>query len=202
MDKGFNFRATSGFVTDVAPSTYVLATDVYPTTRNGVTFGWSNTISSRDRNAGIDARLAGICRADLGSIETFRVDLSQANTYDIHLAYGDNDNQLDPGTITVKDNASTVLTLAPGLGGAAWWSDAVGTWRTPAANWVSGETGNSQVFASTIFTIQSSQADFNSAISHLRLIGATPEPSVPVAANYSMFPKPKLRRPITAGRVI
>lgn len=40
VDVGFDFRATSTFVTDPANCTYVID-DLYPTTRGGVTFGWA-----------------------------------------------------------------------------------------------------------------------------------------------------------------
>src|SRR3990167_6684343 len=87
-DKGFDFRNTSAYVTDPADHTYVLHTETYPTTRNGVTFGWSaGTIDSRDRDSGIDARLAGI---NFGAATgTFRVDLPATGDYDVRIASGD-----------------------------------------------------------------------------------------------------------------
>ena len=45
--QGFDFRATSTYVTDPPTSTYVLASTAYPTTVNGVTFGWANTVAGR-----------------------------------------------------------------------------------------------------------------------------------------------------------
>src|SRR5581483_4227258 len=58
--QGFDFRATSTYVTDPPTSTYVLAGTSYPTSRNGATFGWANTalVQSRDRNTMVDPRLA------------------------------------------------------------------------------------------------------------------------------------------------
>jgi hypothetical protein len=51
--QGFDFRNTAAFVTDPPGDTYVLPTTKYPTTVNGVTFGWVKTslVQGRDRNA-------------------------------------------------------------------------------------------------------------------------------------------------------
>jgi hypothetical protein len=95
-DKGFNFRQTSGFVTDGANETYVLSGDSYPATRNGVTFGWEDAPSGdRDRNSGIDRRLAGmnfVSSAAGASAYRFRVDLPAAGDYAVRLAIGDEAN--------------------------------------------------------------------------------------------------------------
>ena len=49
---GFDYRATFGFVNDPPGDTYVLASTAYPTTFNGVTFGWANVnlVQARDRD--------------------------------------------------------------------------------------------------------------------------------------------------------
>src|SRR5271167_3917766 len=75
--QGFDFRSTKTFVTDPAGSTYVLSTTAYPTTVNGVTFGWVKTslVGARNRNASLDPRLAGINYATNGAPATFYVDL-------------------------------------------------------------------------------------------------------------------------------
>ena len=87
--EGFDFRNTASFVTDPPGDTYVLSTTAYPTTVNGVTFGWVKTspVQARDRNAGIDPRLAGINFVNNGSPATFYVDLPSPGTYDISLAW-------------------------------------------------------------------------------------------------------------------
>jgi hypothetical protein len=89
--KGFDFRNTSTFVIDPAGDTYVLATSAYPTNRNGVTFGWTQTflVTGRDRKATIDPRLAGINVVNNGSQRTFFVDLPSTGTYNLSLALGD-----------------------------------------------------------------------------------------------------------------
>ena len=59
---GFDFRASSNYVTDPAGDTYVLPSTAYPTTFNGVNFGWTNVslVQARNRSTGVDPRLAGM----------------------------------------------------------------------------------------------------------------------------------------------
>ncbi len=98
FDKGYDFRASPGFVTDPANSTYVLDTDIYPlVTRNGNTFGWilgndPNTLGGggRDRDSGIDPRLAGMnfCGNQIASA-TWRLDGLTPGVYTFTIGYGD-----------------------------------------------------------------------------------------------------------------
>lgn len=89
--KGFNFRQTSGYVTDSPLCTYVL-NDLYPTTRGGTTFGWDvagsgtvalNRTTTNDKYAGIN------CQLNNGTQRTFRIDLPAAGRYQIRMAVGD-----------------------------------------------------------------------------------------------------------------
>src|SRR5690349_3422013 len=89
---GLNCRATSGFVTDAAPDTYCLATDAYPVTRGGITFGYDSltNIDARDRNSGVDPQLAGLnFIVNSGASVTLRLDLPSTGNYSIRLAMGD-----------------------------------------------------------------------------------------------------------------
>jgi hypothetical protein len=88
---GFDFRNSAGYVGDPPGDTYVLSSTAYPTTSNGVTYGWMNTslVQARDRNARLDPRLAGINFATNGSPATFYVDLPSSGTYNLALALGD-----------------------------------------------------------------------------------------------------------------
>src|SRR5271165_5175050 len=88
---GFDFRNTAAFVTDPPGDTYVLSTTAYPTTVNGVTFGWMkpSPVGARDRNAKFDPRLAGINYVSNNSPATFYVDLPSAGIYNLSLAMGD-----------------------------------------------------------------------------------------------------------------
>ncbi len=89
--EGFNFRATAGFVTDPPNTTHVLGNTSYPTTVNGVTFGWLNTslIGSRDRSTSVDPRLAGINYATNGTPASFVVNVPAPGSYKLSLALGD-----------------------------------------------------------------------------------------------------------------
>src|SRR5262245_29425693 len=99
--KGWNFRNTSGFITDGTNQTYALYNEFerYPISSRtiggeAVTFGWveafsgSNMLGGADRSntGGIDPRFAGVNYSPPGSFATFRVDLPEAGTYDIRIA--------------------------------------------------------------------------------------------------------------------
>ena len=68
ISAGIRLPQHVAFVTDPPGDTDVLPTTTYPTTGNGVTFGWVNTyfVQGRDRNAKLDPRLAGINFANNG----------------------------------------------------------------------------------------------------------------------------------------
>lgn len=149
-DKGFNFRATSGYVTDGANETYVLS-ETYPVPRNGVTFGWDATgsLQVRDRNAGLDRRLAG-CHFDTLQ-RTFRVDVLAAGNYSVRLALGDPTN---PQTVscTVKDGSTTLLTVGNTSVIAGSTVDATGTIYTDA-NWPASNTAVTVTMVGTALTV-------------------------------------------------
>lgn len=160
-DKGFNFRTTSGYVTDGANTTYVLEGDAYPTVRNGVTFGWSYSAcltdfggGGRDRDNVIDARLAGMnFIANRDERCTFKVDLPAAGNYIITLGYGDAGGNTKNNYIVIKDSGTTVLTLS-GVATAATptFGDAVGNTYN-AATWPGSQTTATETFATTTFDL-------------------------------------------------
>lgn len=132
---GINFRETSGFISDGTGETYCIE-DAYTGSviRGGLTFGWTGLPpgNSRDRNAGIDRRLAGINYVSNGSAAVpFRVNLPDgAGTYDIWLSLGDN-NAAHSYKCVVKDNSTTVATIGPTTTGSSdRYVDAVDTIRT------------------------------------------------------------------------
>lgn len=189
-DKGFNFRATSGYVTDGTNETYVLATDAYPTTRNGSTFGWSNTanMDHRDRSTSVDRRLAGINFC--ATATSFRVDLPSAVTFAISMAMGDNGSQQNFQTVILKDNTTTLTTIPPS--GTAitlidHFLDPNNTDHTSAA-WPGSNTTYSAAFSSTIFNATLGGGGGNAALAHLFLSQST------VTGNYG-FPYRRTLRP-------
>ena len=148
-----NFRATAGFVTDNSGQTYVLASDTYPTSRIGLTFGWETPtlIDSRDRNSSVDPRLAGLhFRPNGGGTDTFRLDLSSGE-YDIAFAFGDSDND-EEHYIDVKDNTSSLFSFSPLSTPTARWGDAAGnTWS--ASEWPTNNVAVRKTISSGILRV-------------------------------------------------
>lgn len=164
-----NFRDTAGYVTDGTGQTYVLETDVYPTTRNGLTFGWTSPVSGStgaDRNAAADPRLAGINydSNQFTSPSLFRLDLPSAGTYAVDGALGDDFGQSNL-TYVVKDNATDKINLGPFSLAGGHYSDFHGTDFASRAAWIAGHSPVSVAFASTalIFSMQGQSA----VIAHL-----------------------------------
>jgi hypothetical protein len=145
-DKGFDFRDQLGFVTDPTDGTGALALESYPVTRNGVTFGWDfGSISTADRNAGIDARLAGINYST--GIANFRVDLPAPGIYKVRLAMGDAGSSQTSATATIKDGSTPLLTIGPhALTVGQFWDGADVEWSS--ANW----PGSNSVSAALTFS--------------------------------------------------
>ena len=163
--KGFDFRLTAGFVTDPADCTYVLETDSYPTTRNGVTFGWEvSPAGGRDRDSGSDPRLAGINQGN--GIGTFRVDLPAAGKHDISLAMGDLSNTQEGTQVIVRDNTTPVLTIGPHDTAVAEFYDATDTPYTAAA-WPANNDAVRVTFGSSVLRLTLETATSNSVIAHL-----------------------------------
>lgn len=175
MAIGFNFRATSGYVTDGAGEVYVLATDAYPTTRGGVTFGWESTsgIAGANRNSGIDQRLAGLCYWTRTAQKTFRIDIS-AGTYNVTIAAGDaHPSVRHPARVIAYDNTSELSELFD-VNNTTFGShvDAVGDVYVNA-NWPGSNTPVELTFATTacrfVMGATSGTLDSNTSITHIAL---------------------------------
>jgi hypothetical protein len=115
QDIAFNFRANSSYVLDGSGQTYVLC-DAYPTTRAGVTMGWTDTSNCvpADRTTSNDVRLAGINYLPAGVTSDFKVDLTAlggAGNYDIRIALGDPVSAFIGQSLVVKDNTSTLFSI-------------------------------------------------------------------------------------------
>lgn len=172
MDIGINFRATSGYVTDAAGETYSLG-EAYPTTRGGVTFGWSVNLTSqtRDRFTTGDRRLAGLAFTNSLS-DYFRIDLPAAGLYDVHLAMGDHGNMQQcrwdlKDTTSILKSYGTVTHDVP----AANYCDASDVIRSEA-NWPSQEIKTTQTFATTQLRLQCATTTFYDVVNHIRVVSA------------------------------
>jgi hypothetical protein len=193
FDVGFDFRSTSGYVTDAACCTYVLGNGggtvtTYPTTRtvNGtsVTFGWETydiNMDARDRSATYDARAAGIQFVANTSAQqqTFRVDLPSSGSYKIQLLVGDpGGTNAQRNYLYVYDNASLVFTLngtAPCSTDTSHFADVNCSALSPSANLGTLASSSALSFASTILRVKigTTGTDSNSStIVHLRITAA------------------------------
>lgn len=153
--KGFNFRAGQAFVTDGPDETWVLGFNtLYPTTRNGVTFGWTGGGTDiRDRNAGIDPRLAGTNLWTGGSTE-FRVDLPYTGEFEIGLAMGDASFARSQMGVDVKDDTTPMISLLDMDPGAGQWFDASGVKRTSVSLWTGQHATVRVIFSTTTLNVQ------------------------------------------------
>lgn len=171
---GINFRQTSGYVTDGTNETYCVG-DAYSTSRGdcgggvAAVFGWESGFSAgntRDRNAVVDRRLAGINFDTTTVNAVFRLDLPSAGTYEIRLALGDASTSLYKGGL-VKDDTTTVITIANGSSGsAAEYYDASDTLRT-YLTWPGSNSAQSVNFSSTILRYAMGATASTNVIAHL-----------------------------------
>lgn len=165
--KGFNLRNTPAYCTDPANTTYLLMRtgadgDNYPTTRNGVDFGTypagSVGDNRRDRDAGIDCRLAGVSfkANNAATPNTIRVDLPAPGDYKFTLALGDAFNTGVNTKVQVFDDAAG-FTAIGGIGTTViggHFMDATGVDRANAATWVSSNATVTYTFATSIAYIK------------------------------------------------
>lgn len=180
----FNFRSTSGYVTDGAGETYFIFGDTHPTSRDSLTFGWTGANPQfRDRSTGVDVRLAGtLFRGNDG--QTLIVYDCGNGTYDVSGAFGDQGsaatNYIEICDVNTSNVVQSVLsTVASGTATALGeFVDAGGTVRTSASDWVTnGSTVTTQVTVTSgrigIRLGPSSTQSGSSAIAHLAVAPAS-----------------------------
>jgi hypothetical protein len=158
-----NFRGSFPYVTDGTGQTYCLA-DVYPTVRDGLTFGWSaGDLSAVDRSTGSSyaPEFSGMNYwANTSGGREFRLLLPTAGTYDVRLAIGDALFGQAGQWCSIRDGASgpllaTVVSGSSTTGGAFF--DATGALLAPAA-WRSGNTAVSVTTTGTVLAIRIGEA--------------------------------------------
>lgn len=190
FDFGFDFRQSAGFVTDPANCTYVLAlgSDLYPQTRNGITFGWlvSPDGGAFDRSTGVDARLAGCAQSNNNdTTNALQVDLPATGLWTVDLALGDQGAGTGPFTALLKDNTTLLKTwqLAAIVANHYW--DASEVERTSDANWAANHVTQNYTFATTTLILQIGKNQSGSTnLAHLRLTqsGGVPPPDPIIVA--------------------
>jgi len=163
---GLNFRSSDGYVTDGADEIRADASDTYPTTKSGITYGFTDSEArqDRDRSSSVDRRLAGIMFFQSGTV-TLRLDVTPG-TYDVRLAMGDALFNLETNII-IRDNTTARLTIANQIMSAGTFKDASGDIYT-AANWPSSNTAVSVDISSGILIAEMTQVSFSRhGIAHL-----------------------------------
>lgn len=151
----FDFRATSGYVTDPANCSPVLG-EAYPHTySNGITAGWNGGPATEDDSSSVDARLAGVNnKYNQGVQLTFRIDLDAAESKDIRAAFGNATNSSGYQYVQLLDDTTVIATIDQPTGeSAGQWYDATGVLRTSNSDWVNNNAVLTHVFTSTILNI-------------------------------------------------
>ena len=167
---GWDFRATSGFVTDPSYAVFEGGATVFPHTytnanSESINAGFVSITTTpcdaaptaRDRNASNDPRLAGIVfpSGSNGSSTDgqcdFEITLPTTGSYTINLAMGDGANQQTQFVI-FEDNTVTFASESNVSTGSNSFMDASGVVET-AANWPSTAVTISHTFTSTRFDI-------------------------------------------------
>lgn len=154
---GFNFRATSGYVTDGNDDVPItdLNTITYPTTRGHFRYGYAQAVTrqTRDRNSALDPRLAGMhFIANNSAVLDFRVELPRTGPWEITLASGDSDSG-PTSYVELYDGATLIATINSALT-AGQYIDATGVVRTSAADWVSNNAPLVHNFVSTTLLVR------------------------------------------------
>ena len=162
----FNFRGTAVYVTDGAGQTYVLGSTLYPTNRDGLTFGWVLSALLANRSTSVDVRLAGLNYSTGGVDENFRFDLPAAGTYLVGLAMGDVVAAQSNMQVEIYDNTTLVLTIGRRAVSAGQFWDASDVKYSSAA-WPTSQTPVPLVFATTTLILRLKGDGNSSCISHL-----------------------------------
>lgn len=141
---GVDFRATAGFVTEPNGNytkDLLDGTITYPVSFGTTTIGWEDTNVSvtRDRNAGNNARIAGMASAT--TVASYRIDLPSAGTYSIQVAVGEASYARSNQKLEIFDDASSILILSGNTGASNSFIAADNNVYT-AANWVAANTVN------------------------------------------------------------
>jgi hypothetical protein len=175
IDSGYDFRQTSGYVTDPSNCYFVAATTSYPTLLGGLNVGYISGPSSRDRSTSVDPRLAGIHFFGTGAGDrTFKIAGLTGKSIDIRLAAGDatSNNYVywelwdgDPSS-----GGSLITSYAQTLISTGQFVDATGATRTSSADWVTNNAAYNHTFSNDIlFWIIKNPSTGNVVATHIRV---------------------------------
>src|SRR5208337_1925549 len=188
--QGFDFRNTASFVMDPSGDTDVLSTTAYPTTVNGVTFGWMKTspVQARDRNANLDPRLAGIDFVSNNSPATFYVDLPSAGIYNLSLSMGDASVSQCWTQCQVQflDGSTVLATVTGGPTKAGFFYDAKGN-NWSAAAWPTSNVSQQVTLTGTRLTVVVGTNSATGDYTPIAFLGVTQVSSSP---NFTLSASP------------
>lgn len=174
---GINHRSTLGYVTDGTDEVH----EGVPSGSQNYTalrgYGWETTSSSyqsRDRDNGIDRRLAGVTFDTTGGVIVvdYRIDLAATGAYNIRCAIGDAGGARTDQKLEIFDDATSLGVLFSGVSPSAGsFVDATGTTYT-AANWPGSNTAVQLTFSSTICRFRLGDDTNLVTVAHLSIAAA------------------------------
>lgn len=142
---GFNFRSFPSYTTDDAGQVPINQNVAYPTTFDGVTYGWTVTgtpLFGANRNSTVDPRLAGFVGVDNNEGTGLFVTDSGAGFFSVTLALGDYNANITKQFIRIVevDSSQVVQSVLATLTNVEvagnQWVDATGTIRTSPTDWI------------------------------------------------------------------
>lgn len=193
FDAGFDFRATSAYVTDPAGSYFVGAT-AYPTTSDGITYGWTSTtgLGTRNRSTSVDPRLAGVVFRSSGTsaYNDFRVDLPAPGAYEISIALGDVGSGQSGEYAEIYDGTTLLATVnaANASQPAGSFFDMQSNLYT-MANFFTSEVPSTLTFSTTQLIVRigtANSATGNDTVAWLHVTSAIAAPAVTTTAASSI----------------
>ena len=184
--QGFDFRNTASFVTDPPSYNYVLPGTTYPTTVNGVTFGWTtpDLVQGGDRSTLVDPRLAGINSALNGSPATFYVDLPSPGAYNLSLAMGDDGFAQCSTQCEVQffDGSTVVATVNGGPTNQGYFYDAKGNnWSD--ADWPAKNVSQPVTLVGSRLTVVVGTNSATGDLTPIASLNVTQTPSFTISAS-------------------
>jgi hypothetical protein len=168
---GINFRASYAYVSDGADEVFAdnATGSITKTTANGnsVTYQYSASLDTRNKDSGVDRRLAGQHWANNPNPITFTVTLPYTGTYNVRMAAGGIEWG-GPDYCYLKDNGTTKISIEKELVDSGHFVDATGT-DYSTANWPGSNSAVAVTFASTTCQLVLATATKQGLIAHLYL---------------------------------
>src|SRR5271157_1896303 len=190
FQQGFDFRNTANFLTDPPGNTYALPSTTYPTTVNGVTFGWTtpSLVQARDRSTSVDQRLAGINFVNNGAPATFYVDLPSAGTYGLSLAMGvvGYEQCYTQCQVQFLDGGTVLATVTGGSTNYGYFYDTKGN-NWSAATWPTSNLSQQVTLAGTRLTVVVGTSTATRDLAPIAFLGVT---QVSAAPNFALSASP------------